>query len=576
MKKYILICCLCTAILVGCGITSSSNEEVSKHEKESSASVSMDSSPTDKQTVDITDSEVRASAVVQNIDGGFFSGMITDGDAFYNYVRSIMENSRVDVGSGYSRVLNVGFMAGDDKYVLSHCHGDLFGLKDMSSNKISYFQPDTNTAENLRDMMLTYSAVENVFGKVSCSVSDEHTETSLVVQAADEIPEAYSEIRTYYVNEDTVREVLLETEGEAVSYIQQEPSKYYEFLADGNGTSYYRNEEEALYYPSDGFTGDMLPLPLAKSIISQQYLYSYSVNVDGAEDTVEVWQNGDALCYVLLDGSDICAMWEYIEDKGAALMTSLKSGISKSGSIALKMDEASENQGVLQDGIPTFRRHDTMLEYDTERYGLFDLSGGVKIGEIVEPTGVVEEWRDYISSQDKPFTLIFRWAGAGRTEYQISTTDGKDFYYRHEMELHKDDDDLGSEEICVDGRVYSSVYYLKEYSDRQFTELPKDPEYESYLVTDLLFENEKLDEDYKGTCEKAYKVTVNGEEYICEEWSLYLDRLWKVYIKDGKIVAWEGDFYNEPTVNTIITLEKTADESLIKAPENSKKYVSND
>ena len=55
-----------------------------------------------------------------------------------------------------------------------------------------------------------------------------------------------------------------------------------------------------------------------------------------------------------------------------------------------------------------------------------------------------------------------------------------------------------------------------------------------------------------------------------------LDRLWKVYIKDGNIVAWEGDSYNKPTVNTVIRLERTADKSLIKIPEGAEKHVSND
>ena len=49
-----------------------------------------------------------------------------------------------------------------------------------------------------------------------------------------------------------------------------------------------------------------------------------------------------------------------------------------------------------------------------------------------------------------------------------------------------------------------------------------------------------------------------------------------VYIKDGSIVAWEGDFYKEPTVNTVIRLEKSADNGLLKIPEGAKKRVSYD
>ena len=212
-----------------------------------------------------------------------------------------------------------------------------------------------------------------------------------------------------------------------------------------------------------------------------------------------------------------------------------------------------------------------LLEYDTVRYHLFDLSD-IEVGREVEPTGVVEEWRDYISSSDKPYTLEFRWAGAGRNEYQLSTTDGKNFYYRHDMEIHENDpcENLGSEEWLVDDRVFQAIYKTAEYPVREAYEYPlSDYDETPRLVSDLLFENEKYDEDYAGSCVRAYEVTVGGEQYICEEWSLYLDRLWKVYIKDGNIVAWEGDFYNEPTVNTVIRLEKTAETDLIQIPQDA-------
>lgn len=74
---------------------------------------------------------------------------------------------------------------------------------------------------------------------------------------------------------------------------------------------------------------------------------------------------------------------------------------------------------------------------------------------------------------------------------QISTTDGRNYYYRHDMEIHDAEDDLGSEEWTVDGRYFQSVYKTEEYPVREVTEYPlrNSGEDQPRLVTDLLFQN---------------------------------------------------------------------------------------
>ena len=583
MNKRLFVFALCAIMLAGCGADPESVEisrdSTSKATSEKSGSILDDVITFDEtESNENTSSETQAACVAKALHGGNISGKVKDGSEFYKYVKDALKGTETASNAEFSKNLNVGFMQGENKYVLAYCGRGVFAIKDMKDLSIDYYKPDEDTAGKLRDTMIAYAALGEVFGGVPLSVSAEHDVTDLLTQAAAEVTDSCAETRSYLYDGGTM-DVTMCIDNGSIYYLQQDTQKhYYENVTDAEGKSYYRTNKDGLFYPEVGFQGDVIPMPLATAMTGQgqKYLYSFGVSVDDIEYTVEVRKDGEALDYALMDGTQIIAMWEYSEDLGIDLMENYTLETDGHDKVAEMILYVREHQGTVEEGIPTFSRYDKALREDTEKYGLFDLSGDVMVTGDCEPTGVVEEWRSYINTPGNPFTLEYRWAGSGRNEYQISTTDGKDYYYRNDMELHKDDDDLGSEEIVIGDTVYSSVYYIKDYDKREFTSRPQDPEYPAKLVTDLLFENEDYMEGYEGKCEKAYKIMIDGEEYICEEWSLYLGRLWKVYIKDGNIVAWEGDFYEEPTVNTIIRLEKKADTELIQVPKNSKKYVSND
>ena len=598
MNRKIFIFALCALMLSGCGRTGgnadnddvpeSSTDTVSTAEKSSGESSSDKDDPSSKAEED-TDKEVLPEAsdvqvafAVANRYGGYFGGKQAASEEFYDYVKQVIatseETARFDLSD---RTLSAGFVLDGEKYALQAFDDGTFAWRaEKSKDGLICFKPDEGTAKTLRDMMLTYAAFAEM--DINDAVMSDDRYTSSIVRDIDEgRSDNYTEQRYYHIDDKLCRLISIDTNGKGVYYCQTqnvEPSEsrgdYYEFAADDKGNAYSRTDIEGKFLSDAGFEGEVMPLVLPEHITKNyEYQYSLKVAADGTEYTVEVWDGDEGRYYVWAEKDrGIIAAWDVNVTEGISLMETYYGGDTEDTSVIEKTIEYAEANKA-ENSIPTFSPKQELLDEDTEKYGLFDLSGGVVAGEEVQPTGVVEEWRDYISSGGNAFTLEFRWAGAGRNEYQISTTNGKDYYYRNDMELHRGDgEDMGSEELFVDGRFIQSIYYLDEIDKREYTEWPRYDDGDPRLPTDLLFENEKYDEDYHGECKKAYKVMVGGEEYICEEWSLYLDRLWKVYIKDGNIVAWEGDFYNDPTVNTVIRLEKTADESLLKIPDGTQKY----
>lgn len=589
MKKQILLFTACALMLTGCGkIDSTGTEDESGNESISDLSVSDNGSSQNKSH------NVQAVTSSVNVLGEKLSAPISDAEGLYDFVMKAQENAEIVQTAYDPKLLTVGFKADEEEYILSACTDDVFAWakrNDRKKSEVTFFKPDSDSAAAIRDMMLAYSALGYVLEGTKCSVVPEHTQTDGIIQMAKELPSAYDELRYYYIDDDTTRLVNIATEGEALYYSQTTSQKtdvtiddapyyqdieFYEYFTNGSDKAFYRPEGYDVYYIAEKFEGDIQPVHFIKEVAEQEkYLYSFTVKTYDADLTVEVWQGDGATDYILIEEGSVKGIWNYREGAGITLISNFLGDELTSGFIDEIIAHSEDHvDGAEKEQEEKPSGNEELIKYDTEKYGLFDLSGGVTVGGEVEPTGVVEEWRDYISSEEEPFTLELRWAGSGRNEYEICTFDGQNYYYRSETELHDDPDSYGVEEWRIDGRFFQSIYPTGDYESREITEGTLD-EY-AQVPIELLFENEKQGEEYAGKCERAYEVTINNESYICEEWSLMLNRLWKVYIKDGSIVAWEGDFYKEPTVNTVIRLEKSADNGLLKIPEGAKKRVSYD
>ncbi len=592
MKKYLLLMTVCALMLSGCGkIAKSSKKESSQNTSSSEAQTdSMTTSDEDYEPV-VHDMQARVS--VKNINGDDMTAKVDNAQEFFEFAESVYETSQKCDFLNDEQILTVHFNNGSDEYIYSCCDDGVFARVrkgDRKMNEPMFFKPDSENSQKLRDMMLAYSVLGVVFKDAEYSIDPEHTEISSIAETAAALPSDFDETRYYYVDDRTTIFCNILTESGGLFYLQTTDEKtdvliggdpyyqeteFYEYFTDENGKAFYRPEGYDVFYTADGFWGDYQPVPLVKTTEQEEYLYSFTITSDGSELTAEVWQGEDTTDYYLTENGEIKAMWSYDGLTGAALMYSYRTDEVTSGFIDEIIAHAEEHMYQPEEEkevLPTNAKE--WREYDTEKYGLFDLSGGVEIGQEVEPTGVVEEWRRYLSSEKEPFTLEFRWAGAERNEYEIVTFDNGNYYCRHDMELHDKTGSTGGEEWVIDGRLFQSTYYTDEYDSRDIFEWPMSEYYK--VPIDLLFEDEQRGEEYAGKCERAYEVTIGNEQYICEEWSLMLGRLWKVYIKDGRIVAWEGDFYNQSTVNTVLRLEKSADYQLLQIPENEGMHISND
>lgn len=592
MKKQILIFTAC-ALLSACGNVDADNADDVSEKEDKSSIIEIESKS--EETDIISADTVQAATSSKNLLGDNLCSSISGAKELYAFVTEAKNNSETVDDAASDKILTIGFKVDGDEYVLSYSSDNIFAWADRSASEVMCFKPDDDTAAQLRDMMLAYSALGYILDNAEYSVLPEHTQTNYISDIASGSPEPYFEERYYYLDDRRSTIVIIQTEGDELYYVCEtdertdvkvgdspyyQEQEFYEYFTDGKDKAFYRPESYDVFYPANEFEGDVSPMPFPKEIVeNDEYMYSFDIESESDELTVEVWQSDETTEYLLIKNGELSAMWNYCEGSGMTLMTKFRIEQAASGEIDEMIEHAEQHlAGDEEESSNESQSDEDWLNYDTEKYGLFDLSGGVEIGQEVEPTGVVEEWRDYISGGDKPFTLEFRWVCSSRNEYQISATDGENYYYRNDMEIHDGDDDLGGEEWVIDGRFFQSIYKTAEYPVREVNEysLSDYGDYGPKLVTDLLFTNEKYDEDYAGKCERAYEVTIGDEQYVCEEWSLYLNRLWKVYIKDGNIVAWEGDFYDEPTVNTVIRLEKTADTELIQIPQDAKMYVSND
>ena len=604
MKKHILLLTACAVLLSACGkIENEDNGSKTAPAKESvvtetaattaaETTVTSEAVLTEKTSAENVSAEVR----VNNIMGSVLSSELKDAEELFSFAEKVYnESDKQDEGTD-NETLSAHIRSGDDEYIFNYCgHDDLFKRTrkgDHEKKEPAFFTPDRENADKLRDMLLAYSVLGTVFKDTEYTVVPEHIKTDYIAKTAAEMPSDHLEVRYYYINDRDTRTIIIEKQGGGSYYMQEtshltdvktdgipyyQTSDFYEFFMDGKGNAFYRPESYDVFYSPELFEGDESIAPLAKDIAqNEKYLYSFTVKTDGGDLTAEVWQKDSGFSYVLIENGDIRAMWSYKEDEGAALMHSFRTEEVESGDIDEMIAHAEQHmfgEETGQEELP--KNNEEWIKYDTGKYRLFDLGGKIKVGKEVEPTGVVDEWRKYISSGTNPFTLEYRWTGAGRTEYEISTSDGKNYYYRGDTEVHDYPDSTGSEEWLIDGRFFQSIYSTRDHESREIIEWQPDNDF-TRVPVELLFEDEQRGEDYAGECRRAYEVTIDNEKYICEEWSLMLGRLWKVYIKDGNIVAWEGDFYSEPTINTVIRLEKTADSSLIKIPEGAKKHAVND
>lgn len=576
----------CIMMLASCGKVTGESTENSSSEKATETTASSES-PTDDSSEaepEKSNGKVLASVkatIASNVEA---SSPIPDGDKLYEDVRALLDPELGIDGFDDPDSLTVAFKDGDEKYVLSYCGEDVVAWRHKGGT--AYYMLEHKAAEQLRARMAAYAAVGTLsFVEGGYSIDLTPSETNLLKPLHDKTKKAFTEQRGYYVGEapeyfagdNLIRRYGISRSDDGVFYNQytfpyySSGADYYEFVChELNG--YCRVTDEDIYYETNVFTGELEIESLPSQILSDcEYSHSFTIKA-GISYTVEVYDGEKYTAYLMFDGNgDLCAEWS-LTDYNLSVISeySLKpEGMDIDEMLSYAAEHTADKLFGEMEELPQTKEE--WAKYDTERYGLFDLSGEIVEGQQVS-SNVVAEWREYISGGN-PFTIEQHFVGAGRDQYEVTSSDGVRYYNRTDMDTHDGDRNVGGEEIYVnDGYLYQSSYYLDEYDKRDIRAYPMSMYNDGVRCPiDLLFKT-----DYDAKMTRAYEVTIDGEGYVCEEWDLYLDRHYKVYIKDGKIVGYLGDFYKDPVVYTFLRLERNADETLIKKPKNAKEYQSND
>jgi hypothetical protein len=471
-----------------------------------------------------------------------------------------------------------------DPVFLSVYDGNIFGVT-VGSGAETYFSSESAAAYEIRKDIYSAAVLDLVFKSDDFTIGGEtEDESGLVKKAAEKYTDNFDEYiyiysgdrAEYYVNVECGNGVSYfcsltstETDADVGGSTLYDMTDYYEYITDGKA-QYYRPDQNDVWYVAESFEGSQSMDSLPKRISNaESYVGKFEVTQNSNSYTVEHWAANLSDAYVLFDGSgEIVGAW-YSGESGVTAVYGYRISQADTDNLA---EIFSDAEAKLSDGNSDSVSEKTVaktdeeyLAEDTAEYDLLDLSGEKIKGETITNAHTVSDWRDYFANNTS-YTVEFYQAGAGRLEHHVYTREGDDFYTLWDAFLHEDNGGTGSEEICIGNTVYNAVYYLDEYDSRTFYSSAKD-EYTTAILP------QPFDPDDDVTFVDAYYVTVGGETYECEEWKTdYHD--FAVYSKDGEIIAYETDFYDEPVVCTIKKFSKSSDSSLIKAPEKSEVFTS--
>lgn len=257
------------------------------------------------------------------------------------------------------------------------------------------------------------------------------------------------------------------------------------------------------------------------------------------------------------------------ENGSVTLYLQYHSFTQKNGKIPIILERADRSVNDMGGSFEEYAPPEklTAAEYaaqDTERLGLLDLSGERVTGGQLSDPNVFSQWRKY-AADGGAYTLETYQTGASRLEYSVYSTDGTNGYQRWDLVKHDDrsEPDHGWETVYFDGSIYESAYQQSRYDERKF---------DCYTNTDgdkmycPLF---STDDQNPLHFVRAYSISIGGVEYVAEEWQMGdLDNGYIFYSADGVLKGYEGSFYGETVVTTIVRLEKQSDSTLVRKPED--------
>ncbi len=601
-KKLALICAL-ALLMSGCANAAGINEEtssVTKNDSSAAESVPDTAAESSSLTDSDTSSETKEQSTLvlpetEEVAGASF---ILHNDAFSPKAEDIKCSLTADTAAMlYSEALTAyqnsakAYAPSDLDFADSVCFIDSSGKRlvlgcyetgfDASFAWLSedgaaeFFQPDKSTADDLAEDINTYAAVSVLLDTSSFEISQADTDGELLNKAVLKLSVSDVSENTEIYLSKTARSVCrtvnaISSNNGYACYIRSS-----DITLDGEGADKEDEVNEFLflneysmtysYEKIDGkwcsveeisYPDNFISIMLQTAANSFDYCKGFDVSADGNKYTCEVFKDTDTghKSYFLFDSKgEIFAEWN-----GTALIFCSLSAPDKE-TIEQIIEQAKAQAG----DNNTFGDMPEQAQKYMDENDLFDISGGVEKGEKIDNAHLVSDWHDYFRSH-REFSYEAFMVGEERTEHEIYTDDGKNYYIYSYLDIYSDNDPYFIEEIVVDGTAYSSWDSGESYTSYPANEYykctipaPFDPNMDNLSFVD------------------AYYATIDGVKYQCEEWTNNV-HLYKVYFKDGKPIAMQTDFYSAPVVYTFKKLEKTADSSLIKAPARSQPHVPND
>lgn len=336
-------------------------------------------------------------------------------------------------------------------------------------------------------------------------------------------------------------------------------STYYSVVADGN-VGYERYNE----YPEwEVLAPEQIPepAPLLSGIVNPaDYQESYLVRAEEEDVVREVYvsESGE-ICLVYFSG-ELCNL-AYVRDGEAEFVKYYVAFCDEQGAeTAEQIFAAVENMEQYGSYSPDEQTAQDDFEYSIafNENNLFDFEAERIRGEQIENPHIVESYREYFAVSDA-FTIRITSKRNDMLMYSYTTKSGDDYYFEDGLQVYGEEC-LITRNLGVDGKHFyltcvegdAVVYNLDPYNESGL-----------YVAPIIWADGEFSDDD---TFVEAYRVTIGGEEYICEVWHSGLTD-YNIYCKDDKVVAMEA-YYQVGTEQSVIEyLSDEAETEYLAAPD---------
>lgn len=354
-----------------------------------------------------------------------------------------------------------------------------------------------------------------------------------------------------------------------------EDLEFYEFIFQGN-KGYYRWDTIPAFYAcsEDDFRGEYEPGTISSRLAAEfDFEVGYEVFVDSTfadasrydelpvdAAGIEFYRSrvGNTTFAVIVDvNGNYIAGFEY-DDTSSIIYMYIRE-FSTESQLSDLMKDAEEHDAGNGSGSGNGNGDpQSASEWRTKdllEHGFFDLSGTLIIGNEIKESPVVQDYLDHLEALED-FTFHFWIFGDYLVKENMVTYSDGDFYEFKDVSSHDNSFDYDITRI----KIGDTIYYGSSDEDWKSYDTDDLPETEVlYSLPGAL--NPKHDPVFV----RAYDATLDGEEFIVEEWK-YDGVTYTYFCKNGNIIALSYVEFGATLYCYFTYTSKDAEKSLLKKP----------